>query len=118
MTTYKELIYWKKSVELVVLVYKFTADFPKEEIYGLISQMRRAVVSIPSNVAEGWTRKNTGEYINFLSISNGSAAELETQLIVTQELNYGKKELRDKCFSLLLEIQKMLTSSINSLRSP
>lgn len=101
---------------LVVLVYEFTKTLPKEEIYGLVSQMRRCAVSIPSNIAEGWARKNTQEYINFLSIAMGSAAELDTQLTLSERLKIGDPGLLKDCQSLLVEVQKMLPSMMKSLR--
>ena len=114
--TYKELIVWQKAIQLTILVYKFTTAFPKEETYGIISQMRRSAVSIPSNIAEGWARKNTAEFINFLSISNGSVAELQTQLVISKELNYGSEVLREEIDSLLVEIQKMIPAMMSSLK--
>lgn len=116
ISSYKDLIVWQKAMKLVALVYVLTKDFPKEEIYGIVSQIRRAVVSIPSNIAEGWTRKNTVEFINFLSIANGSVAELETQLIISEELNYGNKKLYSEIYSLLIEVQKLIPAVINGLR--
>ncbi|OGG18508.1 hypothetical protein A2721_01835 [Candidatus Gottesmanbacteria bacterium RIFCSPHIGHO2_01_FULL_47_48] len=117
VTSYKDLIVWQKSIELVVLIYRFTADFPKDELYGLTSQMRRCAVSIPSNIAEGWARKGTGEYINSLSVSDGSAAELDTQLIISQRLMCGEGKLREQCQNLLVEVQKMLPKLIGSLQN-
>lgn len=114
--SYKDLTVWQKSIELVVLVYKFTSDFPREEVYGLVSQMRRCAVSIPSNIAEGWSRKNRKEFVNFVSISNGSASELETQLIISERLDLGSSVTRKRCYSLLNEIQKMLGAMSRSLR--
>lgn len=113
--SFKELIVWQRSIELVKEIYKITGDFPKSELYGLISQMRRAAISIPSNIAEGYKRKNLGEYIQFLSIADASAAELETQIIISKELfstvNFSKIE------SLLVEVQKMLTVLIRKLKA-
>lgn len=117
LKSYKDLIVWQKSMELVILVYKFTAEFPKEELYGLVMQMRRCAVSIPSNIAEGWARKNTGEYINSLSVADGSAGELDTQLLLSERLSYGDSGLRRKCLELLSEIQKMLPSLMKSLKN-
>jgi len=112
---YKELNVWQKAIELVKEIYKATAYFPKDEIYGLSIQMRRAVVSIPSNIAEGQSRKNLKEYLQFLRISYSSAAELETQIIIAKDLyskiNYNKVE------SLLLEVQKMLNVMISKLEA-
>lgn len=106
-------------MNLAVAVYALTENFPREEIYGLISQMRRAAVAIPSNIAEGWIRRNTKEYIQFLSIANGSAGELETQLILSQRLGYvqGNSSEYKKVADLLLEVQKLLPSIIKSLKN-
>ena len=113
--SFKELIVWKKSIELVKEIYKTTHDLPPEEMYNLKSQMRRAVTSIPSNIAEGYKRKNLGEYIQFLSIADASSAELETQIIITKELypkiNFSTAE------QLLEEIQKMLITMIKKLNA-
>lgn len=116
MNSYKDLIIWQKGIDLVVLTYKLTDYFPKTEIYGLASQMRRAAVSVPSNISEGWSRKNTTEYINFLSITNGSLSELETQLVLSEKLSFGDRNSRNHCFDILSEIQKMVVASINTLR--
>lgn len=117
LNSYKELIVWQKAVDLAEAVYVLTRSFPKEEIYGLTSQMRRAAVAIPSNIAEGWARKSTKEYIQFLSVANGSAAELETQLILSQRLGYSKGEPYKRVARLLLEVQKLLPSIIKSLKT-
>lgn len=113
LKSYKELIVWQKSIELVKEVYKLTYEFPKSELYGLYSQMQRATVSIPSNIAEGYSRKNLKEYIQFLHIAYGSSAELETQLIIVKELypklNCNPVEL------LLEEVRKMLNTIIRKL---
>ncbi len=114
---FKELIVWQKSIKLVILVYRLTRYFPKGEIYGLVSQMRRDVVSIPSNIAEGFKRRHLGEYIQFLSVADASAAELETQLIISTELGYGDRATREQIESLLSEIQRMLGVLISKLRS-
>lgn len=103
-------------MKLVTLVYVLTKDFPRDEIYGIVSQIRRAVVSIPSNIAEGWTRKSTAEFINFLSIANGSVAELETQLIISEQLGYGNNKLYPEISSLLIEVQKLIPAVINGLK--
>ncbi len=113
--SYKQLEVWKKSLELVKEVYKTTKQFPKEELYGLTSQMRRAAVSIPSNIAEGYKRRNLGEYVQFLSIADASATELETQIIISKDLylNIDFSEAE----SLLTEIQKMLYTMISKLNA-
>ena len=112
---YKNLIVWQKSIVLVKMIYKLTAKFPSEEKFGLVSQMRRAVVSIPSNIAEGQARRTTGDYIRFVSIAEGSLAELETQTIVSIELEFCNKNETEAIFSLKLEIRKMLNALRRSL---
>ncbi|MDO8521123.1 MAG: four helix bundle protein [bacterium] len=111
---YKDLIVWQKSVALVVLVYAFTDDFPKEEMYGLSSQMKRAGVSIPSNIAEGSRRGTTKDFKQFLSIAYGSAAELETQLEIAKRLGFGKKEKGAQVAVLLEEVLRMLNGMLKS----
>jgi len=88
LKTHKDLDVWRESIELVKEVYKVTAEFPKEELYNLTSQIRRCAVSIPSNIAEGAARKSKKEFINFLYVALGSCAELETQLIISKELGF------------------------------
>jgi four helix bundle protein len=112
---YKNLIVWQKSIILVKLIYQLTAKFPSEEKFGLVSQMRRAVVSVPSNIAEGQARRTTGDYIRFVSIAEGSLAELETQTIVSIELEFCTKNETEAIFSLMLEIRKMLNALRRSL---
>jgi len=115
MQSYKQLTVWQKSIRLVEEIYTLTSKFPNAEIYGLTSQMRRAAISVPSNIAEGQKRKDLPEYLHFLRIASGSAAELETQLIISKRLypslNYSNSEL------LLEEVQKMLTVLIRTLRN-
>jgi four helix bundle protein len=111
--SYKDLIVWRKSIELVKEVYKITQKFDKNEQYGLVSQMRRSAVSIPSNIAEGSRRNSLLEYIRFLNIANGSAAELETQIIISQEL-YLNLDF-SSASSLLTEVLKMLHVMIKQL---
>jgi len=114
MTTHKDLNVWKKSMNLVVLVYKVTGQFPKEELFGLVSQMRRAAVSIPSNIAEGHGRNSEKELTRFLYISLGSASELETQLLLSKELGFLNNESFNDLSNLNNEVIKMLTSLIRS----
>jgi len=108
--SYRDLIVWQKGIELVKKIYLITQKFPAEEKYGLVSQMRRAAISIPSNIAEGQARHTTGEFIQFISIAEGSTAELDTQIIVGIELNYISKEQVQDIFTLLTEIKKMLNT--------
>jgi len=113
LKSYKELIVWQKSILLVKDIYLLTANLPVEEKFGLISQMQRASVSIPSNIAEGWGRLSKKNYIQFLRIARGSLFELETQIIITKELNYIKDS--SEIENLLTEISKMLNSLIKKL---
>lgn len=110
---YKNLAVWKKSVELVVAVYKLTGGFPETERFGLVSQMRRAAVSIPSNITEGSRRKSKKEFSHFLSIAFGSGAELETQTEIVKRLSFGKQTDHLACGDLLLEVMKMLNKMVN-----
>ena len=113
---YRELIVWQKAMDLVELVYQVTQTFPKEELYGLTNQVRRAAVSIPSNIAEGQARKSTAEFKNFLSIAQGSRAELETQILVAQRLNYLSVHAADQILALSEEIKRMVYSLTAKLR--
>ena len=115
MNSYKDLIVWQKSIELVISIYKITDKFPKSELYGLTSQIRRAAVSIPSNIAEGYTRKHRQEYIQFLRIAFSSGGELETQIIIAKKLNFCEIQDIDKIERLLVEIMKMLNKLIDIL---
>lgn len=114
MLDYKELHVWQKAMELVEEVYKLTGDFPKEEMYGLTSQIRRSAVSIPSNIAEGSSRAGTKEFIQFLSIARGSAAELETQLILSSRLGYSADN--ETALSLLTSVRQMTNALIRALK--
>ncbi len=108
MNSFKTLIVWKKSLILAGKVYRLTAKLPSMEKFGLISQINRSVVSIPSNIAEGSGRNSNKEYRYFLSISQGSSFELETQLLICKELDYFTKEEITDVTNLINEIQKML----------
>jgi len=108
MDNFRNLIVWKRAVELATNVYQKTVDFPKYELYGITSQIRRAAVSISSNIAEGAGRRSKKEFANFLGFSYGSACELETQLLISKNLKYLKGEDFDSLFNDLNEIQKML----------
>ncbi len=111
--SYKDLEVWKKSIGLVEKIYELTKQFPREELYGLISQMRRSAISIPSNIAEGSRRKDLPEYLQFLRIADASSAELETQVIISQKL-YPTLDFVS-VVSLLEEVQKMLSVMITKL---
>lgn len=115
--TYKELVVWQKSLDLVVLIYTFTENFPKSEIYGLTSQMRRAAVSISSNIAEGKMRGTRKDFRHFLLNAFGSGAELETQLEIVHRLPFGKSVDVNEPLFLLTEIMKMLNKFIYRLEA-
>jgi len=117
MKTHKDLDVWNKAMDFVIFLYKKTKDFPKDELYSLTNQMRRAAVSIPSNIAEGASRQSTKEYIQFLYIARGSASELETQLILSKELTYITEEDFTILNQNLVDIAKMLTGLINYLKN-
>jgi four helix bundle protein len=112
---YKSLVVWQKSITMVKSIYKLTSVFPSDERFGLISQMRRAAVSVPSNIAEGQARRTTGDYIRFVSNAEGSLAELETQLLISIELDYLVRPDVASCFELMSEIRKMLNGLRRSL---
>jgi four helix bundle protein len=110
MLTHKDLEVWKLGIDLVEKLYLLTRVFPKEEIYGLTSQIRRSGVSIPSNIAEGAARKNTKEYIQFLYIALGSLSELETQLIISQRLKYLDSDI------VFEDIEKLRRKLLNLIK--
>lgn len=105
---YKDLIVWQKGISLAKVTYRLTARFPRQEKFGLIAQMRRAAVSIPSNIAEGQARHTTGEFVQFISHAEGSTAELETQMILSIELGFTETESAKAAFVLLDDIRRML----------
>jgi four helix bundle protein len=113
---YRELIVWQKSMDLVELVYQATKQFPKEELYGLASQLKRSVVSIPSNIAEGQARKSTAEFLHFLSIAHGSRAEMETQIILANRLMYIDDHCSEQILSRSEEVSRLLNGLMNSLQ--
>jgi len=114
---YKELDVWKKAVSLITDLYRSTARFPDSERYGLTSQIRRAATSIAANIAEGWGRGSTGEYIQFLTIARGSAMELETHLIVACNLGFVKSDEVNGVTRQVENIAKMLNRLISVLKS-
>lgn len=115
LRNYKDLVVWQKAYSLCLDVYKLTKQFPDEEKYGLTSQIKRAAVSIPSNIAEGYGRKTTKEYIQFLYIAYGSLCELETQLMLAKDLKYSRNMKEDTYIENLMEVERMLKSLIKSL---
>lgn len=115
-SNYKELKVWQKAMDLTVEVYKLVKLLPKEETYALSDQMRRAVVSIPSNIAEGQGRNSDKEFIQFLSIARGSLWELETQIEICLRIGYIDQSLATDTNNLIAEISKMLNALSNSLK--
>ena len=115
LKTYKDLKVWQKSYQLCLEVYKTTTGFPKEEIYTLTSQIRRAAISIPSNIAEGYGRKTTPEYIRFLYIAYGSNCELETQVLLSGDLDYIEDGKLNNLQNDIGEVERMLKALIQSL---
>ena len=113
---HKRLEVWKKAIDLTVDVYKHSEKFPKTEIYGLTSQIRRAAVSIPSNVAEGAARQTRKEFINYLHIAQGSLSELDTQLLIANRLKYIPGTTYKEVESEIETISKMITGLIKSLK--
>lgn len=115
--SYKDLIVWQRSLQLAKEIYKLTKHFPKEEQFGLVPQMRRAVVSILSNIAEGSGRGFVKEWRQFYSFAYGSSLELESQLILCRELKLAPSNDFQKCFDLLEEVSKMLRSILKNLKT-
>jgi four helix bundle protein len=112
---YKDLLVWQKSMNLVTQVYEKSRSFSKEDTYGLTSQMRRCAVSIPSNIAEGYGRRTSGDYIHFLRIPSGSLYELQTQLEIAKNLCYLPESEFQKVEANSIELEKMLSSMISKL---
>lgn len=115
--SYKDLKVWKKSYKLSLAIYKTTSKFPKDELYGLVSQMRRSAISIPSNIAEGYARNRKLEYIQYLQIAYASGAELETQTMLARDLNYLSLKSYNVINGVLQEVLKMLNVLIRKLKS-
>jgi four helix bundle protein len=115
LKSYKDLIVYQKGYNLSLDIYRITKPYPKDEKYGLVSQMRRSAVSIPCNIAEGYSRKNIKEYIQFLYISYGSCSELETLLSLSKDLEYIDDDSFLKLYELQEEVSKLLNGLIKSL---
>jgi four helix bundle protein len=116
MKTHKDLIVWQKGISLVKTIYEETSSYPQVEQFGLTSQIRRSAVSIPSNIAEGCGRNSDKELIQFLYIALGSASELETQIIISVELQFIEQGKADILLNLINEVIRMITSLIKSLK--
>jgi four helix bundle protein len=108
--SYKDLVVWRKGIELAKLIYPLSARFPADERFGLTSQIRRASVSVPSNVAEGQARHTTGEFVQFISHAEGSVAEVDTHLVIAVELDFITKKQAAPCFDLVDEERRMLNA--------
>jgi len=113
--SYKDLVVWQRSIQMSVAIYKLTATLPKEEIYGLSSQLRRAGVSVASNIAEGYARLSKGEYKQFLGMARGSNSEVQTQLVIARELGFGSSQLLDIAEGLSNEVGKMMAAILRNL---
>jgi four helix bundle protein len=116
--SFRDLLVWQKSMQLATLIYRITQQFPQQEMYGMISQMRRCAVSIPSNIAEGHGRLTIGEYRQFLAIARASNFELQTQLEIARTLNFGSPEVIGEAESLSHEVGKMIYSILEKTRGP
>jgi four helix bundle protein len=116
--SFRDLDIWQKGIILVKDVYKETQNFPKEEICGLTSQMRRAAISTPSNIAEGHIRQHRPEFKQFPSVALGSLAELETQIIISRELGYISAEISERLIGQITSLSKMIRSLIKKLTNP
>lgn len=113
--SYRDLIVWQRAVEMTVALYRLTKLFPREELFGLASQLRRAGVSVASNIAEGYGRSSRGEYRQFLGIARGSNLEVQTQLVIAKSLSFGDAGKIEAAETLSLEIGKMLVVLMRKL---
>ena len=116
--SYRDLVVWQKAMDVVEKVYRFTQDFPKEETYGLVAQMRRAAVSVPSNIAEGQGRMSRGEFRQFLGQARGSLLELETQVLIAERLGYLQATNARVILEQATEVKRMLHGLAESLLEP
>jgi four helix bundle protein len=117
LKNYKELKVWQKSYQLCLEIYQLTAGFPMDEKFGLTSQIRRCAVSVPSNIAEGYGRKTTADYIKFLYIAYGSNCEMETQIMLSGDLDYIDKPVMKRIIDDINEVERMLKALIKSLEN-
>ena len=115
--SFRDLSVWQRAVQLTVEIYKLTGDFPSSERFGLTNQLRRASVSVASNIAEGYGRSTKGEYVQFLGHARGSVSEVETQLVIARALDFGAKQKLDSAESLCSEVGRMLRAMMKSLQS-
>lgn len=113
---FQDLLVWQKSIDLAEIIYTITKNYPKEEMYGIISQMRRCSVSIASNIAEGQSRNSAPQFVQFLNIAKGSVSELETQLVISKRLKFVSEEDYVKTQNALSEIGRMLNGLIKAIK--
>jgi four helix bundle protein len=114
--SFRDLIAWQKAIQLCKLVYAVSAGFPKDERFGLTSQVRRAAVSVPSNIAEGYGRRQTVEYIRFLDIARASLCEVETQLVLAEELGFADREKLEPATASVRELDVIMYALIEAIR--
>jgi four helix bundle protein len=114
--TYRDLVVWRKAVDLVEQVYRSTSEFPRQELYALTTQMRRAAISIPSNIAEGQGRQTTKDFLHFLAIARGSSRELETQCIIAQRLGYTNQSQTSEVLARTEETDRLIGGLSRALR--
>jgi four helix bundle protein len=117
INSYRDLRVWQRAVDLVIASYELTKHFPQSELYGLVSQIQRAAISIPANIAEGHGREHLGDYLHHLSMANGSLMELETHFLVAGRLGYLKLESLDRLLDQTAEVGRMLAGLIRSLKN-
>lgn len=115
--SFRDLVAWQRSVELSLDVYRGTAEFPSDERFGLVSQLRRAAVSVPSNIAEGYGRGSKQDYLRFLKVARGSLFELETQMTIACRLGFLREQIFDRLDELTKEVGRVLSGLIKSLES-
>jgi four helix bundle protein len=118
LQSYRDLIAWQRAIDLAEAVYRKSDDFPKQETYGLTAQLRRAVISVPSNIAEGQGRRSTKEFLNLLGIAYGSLCEVETQITLSIRLSYLTKVDADELFQLTAEVGRLINGLTRSLEPP
>jgi four helix bundle protein len=115
--SFRDLAVWQRAIELTLAIYKLTSSFPAAERFGLTNQLRRASVSVASNIAEGYGRSTKGEYVLFLGHARGSNSEVETQLVIAKALGFGSREVLNRAEALCSEVGKMLRSVMKSLNA-
>jgi four helix bundle protein len=113
--SHRELIVWQRAIQTCVAIYRFTHRFPREELYGLSNQLRRAAVSVPSNIAEGYGRLSREQFRHFLGLAKGSNLELQTQLVIARELGFGEPPDAERIEGLSIEVGKMLNAMLKKL---